>query len=76
MGQRTYGSEFKLQTVLEALQSDGTDAEVALLNDFLGESRARLKKSAWQVSTENIPGSIGALRHRPAEEHLLLPEAS
>ena len=30
MGRRTYSSEFKLQVVLEALQSDGTDAEVFL----------------------------------------------
>jgi transposase-like protein len=29
MGNRTYSPEFKLQVVLEALQSDGTDAEVA-----------------------------------------------
>ncbi|MCS3629411.1 transposase-like protein [Salinibacter ruber] len=29
MGQRTYSSEFKLQVVLEALQSDGTDAVVS-----------------------------------------------
>ena len=33
MGQRTYSSEFKLQVVLEALQSDGTDAEVARAYD-------------------------------------------
>jgi len=29
MGQRTYSSEFKLQVVLAALQSDGTGLEVA-----------------------------------------------
>jgi len=34
MGQRTYSSEFKLQVVLEALQSDGTDAEVARAYDI------------------------------------------
>jgi transposase-like protein len=28
MGNRTYSPEFKLQVVLEALQSEGTDAEV------------------------------------------------
>ena len=33
MGNRTYSSEFKLQVVLEALQSDGTDAEVARAYD-------------------------------------------
>ena len=32
-GQRTYSSEFKLQVVPEALQSDGTDAEVARAYD-------------------------------------------
>ena len=34
MGQRTYSSEFKLQVVLEALQSDGTDAEVTRAYDI------------------------------------------
>jgi transposase-like protein len=29
MGNRTYSPEFKLQVVLEALQSDGNDTEVA-----------------------------------------------
>ena len=33
MGNRTYSQEFKLQVVLEALQSDGTDAEVARAYD-------------------------------------------
>ena len=33
MGNRTYSREFKLQVVLEALQSDGTDAEVARAYD-------------------------------------------
>jgi transposase-like protein len=34
MGNRTYSPEFKLQVVLEALQSDGTDAEVARAYDI------------------------------------------
>jgi len=33
MGQRNYSPEFKLRVVLEALQSDGTDAEVARAYD-------------------------------------------
>jgi len=33
MGRCTYSSEFKLQVVLEALQSDGTDAEAARAYD-------------------------------------------
>ncbi len=34
MGNGTYSPEFKLQVVLEALQSDGTDAEVARACDI------------------------------------------
>ena len=34
MGNRTYSPEFKLQVALEALQSDGTDAEVARAYDI------------------------------------------
>ncbi|MCS4157969.1 transposase-like protein [Salinibacter ruber] len=33
MSNRTYSSEFKLQVVLEALQSYGTDAEVVRAYD-------------------------------------------
>ena len=49
MGQRTYSSEFKLQVVLEALQSDGTDAEVARAYDVhpatLSGWKTKLKKN-------------------------------
>jgi transposase-like protein len=34
MGNRTYSPDLKLQVVLEALQSDGTDAEVAKTYDI------------------------------------------
>ena len=51
MGNRTYSPEFKLQIVLEALQSDGTDAEVARAYDIHPTGALKLEKEAqreWQ----------------------------
>lgn len=44
MGGRTYSPEFKLQVVLEALQSEGTDAEVARVYDIYS-----LTLSGWKT---------------------------
>jgi transposase-like protein len=44
MDNRTYSSEFKLQVVLGALQSDGTDAEVAKAYDV-----RPVKLSGWKM---------------------------
>jgi transposase-like protein len=44
MGNRTYSPEFKLQVVLEALQSDGTDAEVARAYDIHPVTLSNWKK--------------------------------
>ncbi|MCS3830048.1 transposase-like protein [Salinibacter ruber] len=49
MGNRTYSPEFKLQVVLEALQSDGTDAEVDRAYDIhpvtLSNWKTKLKEN-------------------------------
>jgi transposase-like protein len=49
MGKRTYSSEFKLQVVLEALQAEGTDAEVARAYDVhpvtLSNWKTKLKEN-------------------------------
>lgn len=49
MGKRTYSSDFKLQVVLEALQSEGTDAEVARAYDIhpvtLSNWKTKLKEN-------------------------------
>ena len=59
MGKRTYSSDFKLQVVLEALQSEGTDAEVARAYDVhpvtLSNWKTKLKENgskAFGGSTE------------------------
>lgn len=44
MGNRTYSPEFKLQVVLEALQSEGTDAEVAKVYDIHPVTLSNWKK--------------------------------
>ena len=44
MGNRTYSPEFRLQVVLEALQSDGTDAEVARAYDVHPVTLSNWKK--------------------------------
>ena len=53
MGRCTYSSEFKLQVVPEALQSDGTDAEVARAYDghpgTLSGWKTKLKENGSKV---------------------------
>lgn len=44
MSKRSYSPEFKLQVVLEALQSDGTDAEVARAYDIHPVTLSNWKK--------------------------------
>jgi len=66
MGNRTYSPEFKLQVVLEALQSDGTDAEVA----------RRLTTSIFSQSLRSEPAcesTTGRLRRLLSEHELGLP---
>ncbi len=49
MSKRSYSPEFKLRVVLEALQSDGTDAEVARAYDIhpvtLSNWKTKLKEN-------------------------------
>ena len=57
MGQRTYSSEFKLQVVLEALQSDGTDAEVARAYDIHPVTLSNWKKKLKENGSKAFGGS-------------------
>jgi transposase-like protein len=54
MGQSTYSPEFKLQVVLEAFQSDGTDAEVVRAYDIhpvtLSGWKTKLKENGSRPS--------------------------
>ncbi|WP_372586998.1 transposase [Salinibacter ruber] len=54
MGQRTYSPDFKLQVVLEALQSDGTDAEVARAYDIHPADALRLENEAERKRLQGL----------------------
>ena len=58
---RTYSPEFKLQVVLEALQSNGTDAEVARADDwessFIG---VKFGAQNWSSKSRSATSSKGA----------------
>ena len=56
MRKRTYSSEFKLQVVLEALQSDGTDAEVARAYDIHPVTLSNWKKKIKENSSKAFGG--------------------
>ncbi|MCS3613088.1 transposase [Salinibacter ruber] len=56
MGNRTYSPEFKLQVVLEALQSDGTDAEVARAYDIHPVTLSNWKKKLKENGSKAFGG--------------------
>ena len=63
MGNRTYSPEFKLQVVLEALQSDGTDAEVARAYDIHPVTLSNWKKKLKENGSKAF-GSSGELKEK------------
>jgi transposase len=56
MGNRTYSPELKLQVVLEALQSDGTDAEVARAYDIHPVTLSNWKKKLKENGSKAFGG--------------------
>jgi transposase-like protein len=56
MSKRTYSPEFKLQVVLEALQSDGTDAEVARAYDIHPVTLSNWKKKLKENGSKAFGG--------------------
>ena len=56
MGNRTYSPEFKLQVVLEALQSEGTDAEVARAYDIHPVTLSNWKKKLKENGSKALGG--------------------
>jgi len=56
MNNRTYSSEFKLQVVLEAIQSDGTDGEVARACDIHPVTLSSWKKKLKENGSKAFGG--------------------
>lgn len=56
MSNRSYSPEFKLQVVLEALQSDGTDAEVARAYDVHPVTLSNWKKKLKENGAKAFGG--------------------
>jgi transposase-like protein len=56
MSKRSYSPEFKLQVVLEALQSDGTDAEVARAYDIHPVTLSNWKKQLKENGSKAFGG--------------------
>jgi transposase-like protein len=56
MSKRTYSPEFKLQVVLEPLQADGTDAEVARAYDIHPVTLSNWKKKLKENGSKAFGG--------------------
>jgi len=63
MGNRTCSPGFKLQVALEALQSDGTDAEVARAYDIHPVTLSNWKKKLKENGSKAFGGS-GELKEK------------
>ena len=63
MGNRTWSPEFKLQVLLEALQSEGTDAEVARAYDTPPVTLSNWKKKLKENGSKAFGGS-GELKEK------------
>lgn len=56
MSNRTYSPEFKLRVVLEALQSEGTDAEIARAYDIHPVTLSNWKKKLKENGSKAFGG--------------------